>query len=178
MLNTKQVSGFALTAVCLAALLLGIVWNLLFAIADLSARRNQTDGTHLAMRLMPANGAFPAQLADQLYASDPAAAKSLLQRAVRLNRYNASSWIQLGLLSEAGNEIPQAEEALLQAASVDSTFLPSWSLANFYFRQRTPTASGTGRGEPPRWPRTMQHPYSVWLGFSVQTRKRSKTSCK
>ena len=135
MLNTKQVSGFALTAVCLAALLLGIVWNLLFAIADLSARRNQTDGTHLAMRLMPANGAFPAQLADQLYASDPAAAKSLLQRAVRLNRYNASSWIQLGLLSEAGNEIPQAEEALLQAASVDSTFLPSWSLANFYFRQ-------------------------------------------
>jgi len=134
-LNTKQVSGFALTAVCLAALFLGIVWNLLFAIADLSARRNQTDGTHLAMRLMPANGAYPAQLADQVYASDPTAAKSLLQRAVRLNRYNASSWIQLGLLSEAGNEIPQAEEALLLAASVDSTFLPSWSLANFYFRQ-------------------------------------------
>jgi hypothetical protein len=59
----------------------------------------------------------------------------LLRRAVRLNRYNASSWIHLGLLSEAGNEIPQAEEALLRAASVDSTFLPSWSLANFYYRQ-------------------------------------------
>ena len=135
MWNSKQISGFALTAVCLAALLLGIVWNLLFAIADLSARRNQTDGTHLAMRLVPANAAYPAQLADQVYASDPAAAKSLLQRAVKLNRYNASSWIQLGLLSESGNEIPQAEGALLQAASVDSTFLPSWSLANFYFRQ-------------------------------------------
>ena len=86
------------------------------------------------MRLMPMNGAYPAQLADQIYASDPAEAKSLLQRAVTLNRYDASSWIQLGLLYEAGNDLPQAEEALLQAARVDSTFLPSWSLANFYFR--------------------------------------------
>src|SRR6202035_876537 len=133
-LNTKGVCRFVLTGLCLAVLAVGIVWNGLFAIADLSARRNETDSTRLAMRLMPANAAYPAQLAEELYASDPEAAKSLLQKAVRLNRYDASSWIQLGLLSEAGNEIPQAEEALLQAASVDSTFLPSWSLANFYFR--------------------------------------------
>ena len=87
------------------------------------------------MRWMPANGAYPAQLADEIYAIDPASAKSLLQRAVQLNRYDASSWIQLGLLSEAGNDLPGAEKALLQAASVDATFLPSWSLANFYFRR-------------------------------------------
>jgi len=134
-LHTKQVSRVALTTVCLAALVVGIVWNLLFAIADLSARRNQTDGTRLAMRLMPSNGAYPAQLADQVYASDPAAAQLLLQRAVKLNRYDAASWIQLGFLLEAANNLPQAEEALSQAASVDSTFLPNWSLANFYFRQ-------------------------------------------
>ena len=115
---------------------MGIIWNCAFAIADLLARRNQPDSTRLAMRLMPVNGAYPAQLADELYASDPAAAKSLLERAVKLNRYDAASWIQLGLLSEAGNDLPQAEKALLQAASVDSTFLPSWSLANFYFRQQ------------------------------------------
>ena len=124
------------SGLCLVALALGIVWNALFAVADLSARRNQTDSTRLAMRLMPVNGAYPAQLADELYAIDPAEAKSLLQKAVKLNRYDAASWIQLGLLSEAGNDLPQAEESLLQAASVDSTFLPSWSLANFYFRQR------------------------------------------
>jgi tetratricopeptide (TPR) repeat protein len=124
----------ALTAICLAALVVGMVWNVRFAIADLAARRNQPDSTRLAMRLMPGNGAYPAQLADEIYASDPAEAKSLLQRAVKLNRYDASSWIQLGLLSEAGNDLPQAEEALSQAASVDATFLPSWSLANFYFR--------------------------------------------
>ena len=136
MLNTNRVCRFAIRAFCLAALAVGIVWNGLFAIADLSARRNQTDSTRLAMRLMPANAAYPAQLAEELYASDPAAAKSLLQKAVELNRYDASSWIQLGLLSEAENDLPQAEEALLQAANADSTFLPSWSLTNFYFRRQ------------------------------------------
>jgi tetratricopeptide (TPR) repeat protein len=121
-------------AVFLAALLVGIVWNLRLAMADLAARRNSPDGTRLALRVMPGNGAYAAQLADELYASDPAAAKSLLQKAVRLNRFDAASWIQLGLLCESGNDLPQAEESLLQAARVDSTFLPSWSLANFYFR--------------------------------------------
>jgi tetratricopeptide (TPR) repeat protein len=126
----------AITAGCLIALMMGIAWNLLFAIADLSAGRNQPDGIRLAMRLIPANGTYPAQLADQIYAIDPAAAKSLLQRAVKLNRYDASSWIQLGLLCEAADDLPQAEEALSRAANADSTFLPSWSLANFYFRHQ------------------------------------------
>jgi hypothetical protein len=121
-------------AVLLAALLVGIVWNLRMAVADLAARRNGPDGTRSAMRWMPGNGAYAAQLADELYASDPVGAKSLLQKAVRLNPFDAASWIQLGLLCEAGNDLPQAEESLLQAAHVDSTFLPSWSLANFYFR--------------------------------------------
>jgi hypothetical protein len=121
-------------AVLLAALLVGIVWNLRLAIADLAAHRNSPDGTRVAMRWMPGNGAYAAQLADELYASDPVGAKSLLQKAVRLNRFDAASWIQLGLLCESGNDLPQAEASLLQAARVDSTFLPSWSLANFYFR--------------------------------------------
>jgi tetratricopeptide (TPR) repeat protein len=125
----------AIQTSCLAALVLGTVWNVRFGVADLLARRNQPDSTRLAMRWMPVNGAYPAQLADEIYALDPASAKSLLQRAVELNRYDAASWIQLGLLSEAGNDLPGAEKALLQAASVDATFLPGWSLANFYFRR-------------------------------------------
>jgi hypothetical protein len=135
-LNRKGVLPFVLTGLCLAALAVGIVWNGLFAIADLSARRNEPDSTRLAMRLAPANAAYPAQLAEELYASDPREAKSLLQKAVKLNRFDASSWIQLGLLSESENDLPQAEESLLQAAGVDSTFLPSWSLTNFYFRRQ------------------------------------------
>jgi tetratricopeptide (TPR) repeat protein len=122
-------------AVCLAALLVGIVWNFRLAWADLAARRNSPQGTRQAIRLMPGNGSYAAQMAEEIYASDPAGAKLLLQRAVQLNRFDAGSWIQLGLLNEAGNDLPQAERSLLQAASVDRTFLPGWSLANFYFRQ-------------------------------------------
>jgi len=138
-LPLKRLRVLAIQTGCLAALVLGFVWNVRFAVADLGARRNQPESTRLAMRWMPENGAYPAQLADEIYALDPVAAKSLLQRAVKLNRYDAASWIQLGLLSEAGNDLPGAEEALSQAASVDATFLPSWSLANFYFRRENTT---------------------------------------
>jgi tetratricopeptide (TPR) repeat protein len=134
----KRPGVLALQTSCLAALVLGVVWNVRFAVADLAARLNQPNSTRLAMRWMPLNGAYPAQLAGEIYALDPPSAKSLLQRAVQLNRYDASSWIQLGLLSEAGDDLPLAEKALLQAGSVDATFLPSWSLANFYFRRENP----------------------------------------
>ena len=116
MFALKRPGVLAIQASCLAALVLGIVWNVRFAVADLLARRNQPERTRLAMRWMPVNGAYPAQLAGEIYALDPPSAKSLLQRAVQLNRYDASSWIQLGLLSEAGNDLPGAEKALLQAA--------------------------------------------------------------
>jgi tetratricopeptide (TPR) repeat protein len=134
----KRHCAFVLKTSCLAALIVGIAWNVRFGIADLLARRKQPDETRLAMRLVPANGVYPAQLANEIYAIDPASAKSQLQRAVKLDRYDASSWIQLGLLYEAEGDLPQAEEALLRAAGADSTFLPSWSLANFYFRHENP----------------------------------------
>jgi tetratricopeptide (TPR) repeat protein len=131
----KRLGVLTIRTSCLAALVLGVVWNVRFGVADFWARWNQPERTRLAMRWMPGNGAYPAQLADEIYALEPGSAKSLLQRAVQLNRYDAASWIQLGLLSEAANDLPGAEEALLQAARVDATFLPSWSLANFYFRR-------------------------------------------
>ena len=36
---------------------------------------------------------------------------------------------------EAGNRLTDASQCLHQAARIDHTFLPAWSLANFYFRQ-------------------------------------------
>ena len=135
MFPLRRLGVLAIKAGCLAGIGVGIVCNIFFAAADLLGRRNQPESTRWAMRLVPANGAYPAQLADEIFAIDSTSARSLLQRAVQLNRYDASSWIQLGLLWEAGNDLPRAEEALLRAASVDSTFLPSWSLANFYFRR-------------------------------------------
>ena len=134
-MNWKRLGRTAWKAVCLSALLAGIGWNVRMGVADWLARRNQPDSTRLAMRWMPANGAYAAQLADEVYAADPDSAQMLLQQAVNRNRYDASSWIQLGLLREASNQPILAEQALEKAAAADTTFLPSWSLANFYFRR-------------------------------------------
>ncbi len=136
MFPLRRLGVLAIQSCCLTALFMGVVWNVRFGVADLLSSRNEPDSTRLAMRWMPLNGTYPAQLADEIYAVDPSAAKSLLRRAVQLNRYDAASWIQLGLLCEAANDLPGAEKALLQAGTVDATFLPSWSLANFYFRQQ------------------------------------------
>ena len=135
----KRLGILAIKVACLAALAAGVAWNLRLAAADLVARRHQAGSLRQAIRIMPVNGAYAAQLADEVYASDPPFARSLLQRAVALNPYDAPSWIQLGLLDEAANNMAAAEHALLQAAEVDATFLPSWSLANYYFRRQNPT---------------------------------------
>src|ERR1700735_26581 len=113
----KATGAAAIRAGCLLAMAVGVVWNLRFAAADLSSRRSQPAATRLAMRLTPENGAYPAQLADEIYASDPEAAKPLLERAVKLNPYDAPRWIQLALLYEAGNDLSRAEHALLRAAA-------------------------------------------------------------
>ncbi len=83
MFALKRPGVLAIQTLCLAALVLGVVWNVRFAVADLAARLNQPNSTRLAMRWMPVNGAYPAQLAGEIYALDPPSAKSLLQRAVR-----------------------------------------------------------------------------------------------
>ena len=49
----KRPGVLAIQAVCLVALVLGVVWNVRFAVADLAARRNLPDSTRLAMRWMP-----------------------------------------------------------------------------------------------------------------------------
>jgi hypothetical protein len=123
---------------CLLMLLAGIAWNVRSAVADLAARKNQPGPTRLAMRLIPENPAYASQLAEEIYATDPTGAAVLLERGLRQNAYDAPHWIQLALLHEEADRLPQAEAALLQSAKVDATYLPDWSLANFYFRHNQP----------------------------------------
>ena len=61
-----------------------------------------------------------------------------LRAAVSLNPRLSSAWIQLGLAAEADRNPQEAELDLLQAARVDRLYLPSWTLANFYFRRGDP----------------------------------------
>ena len=121
---------------CLAAIAAAIGWNACCATAGLLARRGEPRSLAAAMRWMPAEGAFAAQYADLMYASNPPLARQLLQTAVRANPYDAASWTQLGLLLESQGEVGAGESALLRAAGADKTFLPAWTLANFYFRRQ------------------------------------------
>lgn len=133
------VAGSLLLAVrvCLIVVLLaGIAWNVRAAIADQLASRDTPAALRLAMRLDTANPAYPAQLAWALQVTDPPIAQTLLRRAVRLNPYDSSARISLGLLEEERGDIAQAEADLLRAAAVDVTWMPSWSLANFYYRRQ------------------------------------------
>jgi hypothetical protein len=61
--------------------------------------------------------------------------RELLSTAGRLNRYNAETDIELGLQYEADGDFVNAEKFLLAAFDVDRTYLPRWSLANYYFRR-------------------------------------------
>lgn len=59
----------------------------------------------------------------------------MLEAALRLNPYNAQGSIELALRYEAEGDYGRAERMMLQAFAVDKTYLPRWSLANFYLRR-------------------------------------------
>src|SRR5438045_2220049 len=57
-----------------------------------------------------------------------------LERALELNPRYTAGWIARGLAKEAARDRGAAEASLLRAAQIDATYLPSWTLANFYLR--------------------------------------------
>lgn len=61
--------------------------------------------------------------------------QKLLATALHLDPYNAEADIEMGLQYEANGDFAHAERSLLQAYAVDHTYLPRWSLANYYFRR-------------------------------------------
>ena len=71
----------------------------------------------------------------QLARLDESSAEQLLQTSLRFNRYNSEAAVDLGLRYESDGDLKRAEELLLQAFEVDDTYLPRWSLANFYLRR-------------------------------------------
>lgn len=55
--------------------------------------------------------------------------------ALGLNRFNAEADIKLGLQYEAAGNYAAAQQSLLHACSVDHSYLPRWTLANYYLRR-------------------------------------------
>jgi tetratricopeptide (TPR) repeat protein len=106
-------------------LLFAAYWALRIGWASHLYHRGSADSIRQAAAMVPMNADYQARAGN-------------LRRAVELNPYMASAWIELGLAAEAGGSYAEAERLLLEAAQVDRTFEPRWTLANYYFRRNHP----------------------------------------
>ncbi len=101
------------------------------AIADREAHSGLPGGLEHAAALAPGNARYFYRIALDAPEGDTRA----LAAALKLNPRYSAAWMELGLRSEFAHDYPRAEHAMLEAARVDRTFLPRWTLANYYFRR-------------------------------------------
>ena len=117
--HLRWVSSAVIALACLGA----AYYSLRIAYAEYLFRSGRPGTMERAAALVPLRGDYQARV-------------NRLDRAVKLNPYLASAWIELGVRAEAAGDAVKAEAALREAARVDRTFEPRWTLANFYFRRR------------------------------------------
>jgi len=127
----EQAVDRALKIVVAGACCFGIWGSLTLARADYLFRQDTEESIRKAIRLMPDGWEYYMRLAQ----FDRAHARELLTTSLQLNRYDAQADIELGLQYEADGDFGRAEKQLLEAYEVDHTYLPRWSLANYYFRR-------------------------------------------
>lgn len=131
MLDRSQLLALVVRALVACAALLGISESWKIARSDDLFLRGTAESIRASIRLEPDCWWCYVQLARL----DAPSAEQLLQTSLRLNRYNSDAAIDLGLRYESDGDFHRAEELLLQASEVDRTYVPRWSLANFYFRR-------------------------------------------
>jgi len=125
--------------VVLAVAALGLVaastWSLRLGLADYWFQKETPEDTEKALALTPGQSAYHVRLALLTGDQDPASALAALRRAVALNPNDGRAWIELGLRLESTGDLPLAEQSLLRAAEADKTYLPRWTLLNYYSRR-------------------------------------------
>lgn len=131
MVSIPKSAGTAVRAIVAVACCLGIWYSLLLARADFYFKQDTEDSIRKAIDLAPDGWNYYMRLAQ----FDRGQARQMLETALRLNPYDAQADIELGLQYEAEGDSSAAEKQLLNAYSIDHTYMPRWSLANFYFRQ-------------------------------------------
>jgi hypothetical protein len=110
---------------------LGIWFSWTAARADLFFRADKVNSLRAAIHLVPDGWPYYMRLA-QL---DRDHAHGLLETALNLDPYNAQAAIELALQDESEGNYTESEKLLLRAFAVDRTYVPRWTLANFYFRR-------------------------------------------
>ncbi len=104
--------------------------------ADAEFRTGTPQGVARAVELAPRNTAYLSLHALQVE-YEGRDSRPLLEEIARLNPDASAPRIRLGLDAEVRGDLASAERWLLDAARVDRQYEPRWTLANFYFRQRT-----------------------------------------
>jgi tetratricopeptide (TPR) repeat protein len=122
---------FCVRVVLAAACCVGIWSSLCLARADSYFKQDTEESLRAAIRLVPDGWEYFMRLAQ----FDEAHAPQLLAASLNLNRFNAQADIELALRYEERGDFDRAEKQMLQAYDVDHTYLPRWSLANYYFRR-------------------------------------------
>ena len=125
----------AVLAVSLGGFGLAGAWSVRLAWADYWFQKETAEATRKAIALMPEQSAYSVRLALLTGDDDPAGSVVALRRAVALNPSDSRAWIELGLRLEAIGDLSAAEQNLIRAADVDKTYLPRWTLMNYYFRR-------------------------------------------
>jgi O-antigen ligase len=115
----------------IAASLCVIYFCARLGLAGIYYSRDSPDMVRRAIRLEPDESRYYLRLA-QL---DTPGSAPLLRMAIALNPYNAGALIDSGLEAELSGDLAGAEQTLLRAAAADTTWLPRWTLANFYYRR-------------------------------------------
>jgi hypothetical protein len=107
-----------------------------FAWADLLRTSGDLTTVQESIRLIPIDSRPLLREASLIAAANPLGREDqpILERAVALNPHDAEAWMALALKAELLGNNDLAEKHLLHAASLDHTFKPAWTLANFYVR--------------------------------------------
>jgi len=129
--HNRHPVGIALRIVTAAACCLGIWLSWCLARADYLFQQDSEDSVRAAIALVPDSWEYYMRLA----VLDRSHARQLLMTSLRLDPYNAQADIELALQYEADGDLDRAEKLMLEAYNIDHTYLPRWSLANFYFRR-------------------------------------------
>lgn len=109
-------------------------YSLLLARADLSFGENNLAALRTAVRLIPANAAYHALLAEHLEAAgiNP---DGELEFATNLSPHESRYWIRRAFRAELEQRFGESEHYLFEASRVDRGFDPRWALMNYYFRR-------------------------------------------
>lgn len=109
-----------------------ITYCIRYAWAGILAGQDTAPALQRATQLEPANAAYFSRLAS----IDPENRVKWLETALKLHPTDPLLWIERGVNEEVSGNPSAAEADLLEAARRDHQYVPRWTLAAFYFRQR------------------------------------------